>query len=116
MVKTETSIKRNAAFFILLCTAAIPIIMGTCAATIGSSYESSCSGIQGEKPTCTTRYVYKGIGDTNLDLSLPSLQTLAAATGTLVGTTLAVYTAWKNGKIPEQLKGMLGGEDVSSPN
>lgn len=82
-------------------------------ASIGSSYESSCVAKLGEEPVCTTRYAYKGLG--NLDVSLPSLQTVA----TLIAFGFTVYAGFKKGELPESVKQVLsgGGDDagISGP-
>ena len=96
---------------VILCSSVVIIFsVGVGGALLGSEYESSCAAKPGEQPICTSRYAYKGLG--NLDLAMPSLQTLAAAAGIGFG----IYSGFKNGKIPSQLKEVLnGGDDAQIP-
>lgn len=91
----------------IVCSSVIIIFgVGIGGALLGSEYESSCAAKPGEQPICTSRYAYKGLG--NLDLAMPSLQTLAAA----VGIGFGFYSGFKNGKIPDRLKDFLDGDDA----
>lgn len=103
--KVEKVVETQTAIAIILLTLAIPLVIGVLGATAGIEYESNCSAVRGEKPVCTTRYAYKGLG--NLDIPSDSLQAIAGAIGVMFG----IYAGLKNGKIPEQLKEILGGED-----
>lgn len=95
----------------IVCTTAIIVIgVGVAGTLLGSEYESSCVALPGEPPVCTTRFQYKGAG--NLDIPMPSLQTVAAA----LGIGFGIYSGLKNGKLPNQLKDMFdGGDDAELP-
>lgn len=83
--------------------------VGLGGAMVGSEYESSCVAKKGEEPTCTTRYVYKGLG--GLDIPLPSLSVIASA----VGMGFGIYAGLKNGKIPDAVKDVFNDSNNNEP-
>lgn len=92
----------------ILCgTVGIIFSIGIAGALLGSEYESSCSAKPGEEPICTTRYAYKGLG--NLDISMPSLNTIAIA----IGGGFGIYATIKSGKLPAQFRDMIDGEEAA---
>lgn len=94
----------------IVCTTVLLIFgVGIGGLLLGSEYESSCSAKPGEEPVCLKRYAYKGAG--NLDISMPSLQTCALA----IGAGIATYRAIKAGKVPEELKNIIGSGEEASP-
>ena len=83
--------------------------VGLGGAMVGSEYESSCIASKGEEPICTTRYVYKGLG--NLDIPRPSLSVIASA----IGMGFGIYAGLKNGKIPDAVKTVFNNSDGNEP-